>query len=83
MYQEIVNLLTNVEDNLEQFEKDAFHEIGRYADKAKEKNDIFEIILLRRKLLIQLFNYICVLYKAKRLIKRIADAQKKQEPVEK
>ena len=82
-YKDIYNLLITIEGDLEKFEKDAFREIGKYAGKEKEKNDIFEIIMLRKKVFIQLFNFIWVLYKSKRLIKRVTDSHRKYEPIDK
>ena len=82
-YKDIYNLLISIETDLENFEKDAFREIGKYAAKDKEKNDVFEIITLRRKVFIQLFNFIWVLYKSKRLIKRVVDSHRKYEPIDK
>ena len=82
LYQNTINLLKNSEEDLENFEKDAFHEIERYASKEHVKNDVFEIILLRKKLFIQLFNHVCILFKGKRLLKRINESYKKLEAKE-
>lgn len=78
-YVKINELIYNVETDLEVFEKDAFNEIEKYASKEGNEREIFELILLRKKLLIQLFNFVSVLYKSKRLLKRICDAECKYE----
>jgi hypothetical protein len=78
-YQDMVKILISVEYNLENFEKDAFNEIERYAAVKDIKNTIFEVTLLRKKIFIQLFNFVWILYKGKRLIKKIFDSQRKIE----
>jgi len=72
--QGVYTLLINIENDLKIFEKDAFEEIGIFREK-RDKNNLFEIIMLRKKLFVQLFNYSCILYKAKRMLKKICDFQ--------
>ena len=47
-----------------------------------EEKEVFELILLRKKLLIQLFNFVSLLYKAKSLLKRITSRIPRPEPKE-
>lgn len=72
-YSETNQLISKTESELEVFEKDAFDEISRYAD--MQNSNVFELTMLRKKLFIQLFNFIWILFKAKRLIKRINEAE--------
>lgn len=78
-YQEISNIVHAVENNFEEFEIDAFREIERYASIENNKNNVFDIILLRKRFYIELFNYICLIYKSKRALRKIFDSQKKFE----
>jgi hypothetical protein len=74
-FEDVYNLLSNVEKDLKDFEMDGFQEIDRFRNKENHKNDVFSLIMLRRKLFIQIFNFTWMLYKSKRLLKRIWDAQ--------
>jgi hypothetical protein len=72
-YSETNLLISKTETELDVFEKDAYDEIAKYLD--EESSNVFELTMLRKKLFIQLFNFICILFKAKRLIKRINEAE--------
>lgn len=74
-FEDVYDLLISIEKDLKEFEKDAFQEIDRFRNKESHKNDVFSLIVLRKKLFIQIFNFVWILYKAKRLLKRIWDAQ--------
>jgi hypothetical protein len=55
-YEETNSLISKTESELEVFEKDAYEEIAKYA--SEETFNVFELTMLRKKLFIQLFNFV-------------------------
>ena len=78
-YQEANKIVQSIESSFEKFEKEVSKEITNNQSLPDDKNNVFDIILLRKNLFIHLFNYVCLIYKSKRCIKRIFESEKKFE----
>ncbi|CAI2382914.1 unnamed protein product [Moneuplotes crassus] len=80
-FEDTQDLLLNAENDFDKFKEDSFLEIDKFVN--LEERNVLHLSMLRKKILIQIFNYTCIIFKSKRLLKRITETLYKLEPWQK